>query len=103
MTTTALRVLVIGPRQPHTEQIVHELRHAGFNPDMQFVETEDTYLHCPETGFDIILAARSPTEFGALNAVDHLRASGTGILAIVANDAHDGEDKAEGPRLMARQ
>src|SRR5438034_9001977 len=51
-----LHVLLLEDRPMDAELIVHELKHAGFDPDWQRVENETEYLAALEPTLDVMLA-----------------------------------------------
>jgi len=91
--TVPLRVLVLEDRPADAELILRELRRAGFAPEWQRVETEAEYLAGLDPALDLILADYSLPQFGALQALELVRARGLDIPFIIVSGMI-GEDSA---------
>jgi PAS domain S-box-containing protein len=78
-----LRVLIVEDREADAELLLHALRHAGFDPDWDCVETAAEYLQRLRPELDIILADYSLPQFGALEALRLLKESGLDIPFII--------------------
>jgi len=90
-----LRVLIVEDQAADAELIIREFGHAGYRIDWRRVETESDYAAAVESLPDIILADYSVPQFGALRALEFLRARGADIPLIVVTGSLRDEAAAE--------
>jgi PAS domain S-box-containing protein/putative nucleotidyltransferase with HDIG domain len=92
-TSAPLRVLIVEDQPDHAELMALGLRHAGFAPQWQRVETEAEYLAHLTPLPDLILSDYALPEFGAARALELLKDRGLDIPFIVVS-ATIGEETA---------
>jgi PAS domain S-box-containing protein len=86
----ALRVLLVDDRATDAEQIVHTLRHAGFDPTWQRVENESEYVAALSPTLDVILSDVHLSGFDAWRALDLLKARDLDIpFLVVSGSIHE--------------
>ena len=88
-----LRVLILEDRAEDAELVVFELRRAGFEPDWQRVETEESSLASLDPALDLILADYALPQFDALRGLRLMQARGLEIPFIIVSGTI-GEDAA---------
>ncbi len=88
-----LNVLIAEDRPEDAELMVHELERSGFKVAWDRVDDEAGYLSHLHPGLDIILSDYHMPQFGALRALELLRARKIGVPLIVVSGMI-GEDKA---------
>ncbi len=90
-----LRVLLLEDCQDDARLILHELRHAGFEPTGDRVETEPEFIAQLGTAPDIILADYNLPQFDALRALDMVRQRGLDVPVIIVTGALGDEAAVE--------
>ncbi|MGV3661719.1 MAG: PAS domain S-box protein [Prosthecobacter sp.] len=88
-----LRVLMLEDNPLDAELVLRALRHGGYAPDWQRVESEADYLATLAPGFDIILSDYEMPSFSAPRALELLKQSGFDIPFIIISGTI-GEDVA---------
>ena len=88
-----LRVLLAEDNPDDAELVLRTLRHAGFDPDWQRVETEQDFLDRLQPDLDIILSDYEMPTFNGPGALDLLKRSGMDIPFIIISGTI-GEDLA---------
>jgi len=84
---TPLSVLLLEDNPDDAELLVFELRRAGFAPEWQRVDSREGFVDALRCAPQIVLADYSVPRFGALDALQVLRASEQDIPAIVVSGA----------------
>ncbi len=90
-----LHVLLLEDSQDDARLILHELRHAGFEPTWDRVETEPEFIAQLGTGPDIILADYNLPQFDALRAMDLVLERGLDVPVIIVTGALGDEAAVE--------
>lgn len=91
---TPLRVLVVEDNPDDETLVLRELRRAGFLPEAQRVQTEESLRTAlADTDWDIILSDFCMPRFTALDALEVLKSTGLDIPVIVVSGSI-GEDEA---------
>lgn len=88
-----LNLLIVEDSPNDAELVIATLRHAGFAPTTQQVETEADFLAALKKSPDIILSDYSMPQFNGLRAAELLQASGLNIPFILISGTV-GEDAA---------
>ena len=88
-----IKILIVEDNPNDAELLLRELRHAGFEPDWQRVETEPDFLAGIKERPEIILSDFSMPRFSGLRAAELLRESGLNIPFILISGTV-GEDVA---------
>ncbi len=79
----SLKVLLLEDNPDDAELLLHELRHSGFAPQWQRVDTESDYIDHIHDDIDLILADYSLPNFGALRALRLLQEMDIDVPLIV--------------------
>jgi PAS domain S-box-containing protein len=88
-----LRVLIVEDSPADAELMALELRHAGFAPEWECVETEEGFLDSLQRDFDIILSDYSMPQFDGMRALELAKRRGLEIPFILVSGAM-GEETA---------
>jgi PAS domain S-box-containing protein len=96
-----LQVLIVEDRPADAELMVQELQRAGFGADWQRVETERDFSLRLTPRLDLILSDYALPGFGALKAIEVLRASGLDVPLIIVSGSLGDEKAAEVLKLGA--
>jgi PAS domain S-box-containing protein/putative nucleotidyltransferase with HDIG domain len=96
-----LRVLILKDRPSDVELILHELRHAGFEPAWQRVESEADYLSALDPKLDLILADHRLAQFDGMDALQLLKQRGLDIPFILVSGTIGEEAVVEAMRQGA--
>jgi PAS domain S-box-containing protein len=80
-----LKVLVVEDNSNDAELVVRNLRHAGFEPEWQRVDTEAAYLRHLHDGLDLVLSDYQMPQFSGLRALELLNKSGLEVPLIIVS------------------
>jgi len=81
--TKPLHVLLLEDRISDAELIVHELKHSGFDPIWERVDSEQEFQKSMHPELDIILADYSLPQFNALEALHCMQSAGLDIPFVI--------------------
>jgi len=98
---TPLRLILLEDSPSDAALILHALRHAGYDPIGDRVETEQDYRDRLQSGPEIILADFSMPEFGAMRALEILKECQLDIPCIVVSGTIGDERAVEVMRCGA--
>jgi PAS domain S-box-containing protein len=97
----SLYVLILEDNPTDAELVLHELRHAGFDPIWQRVDTEADFLDRLRANPEIILSDYRMPQFSGLRALELLRESGLDIPFILISGTIGEEMAVEAMKLGA--
>jgi len=88
-----LKVLIVHQSIHDAEGLVEELRSAGYEPEWQRVDTEESYLGRLQSGLDLVISDYLTPQLSGLRALELLKLGGLDIPFIVVSGTV-GEDSA---------
>ena len=93
-----LHVLIVEDRETDAELMLHALRHDGFDPSWQRVETEQDFLAALDPLPDLILADWSLPQFGGMRALQLMHERGLDIPFLIVSGSIGEEAAVEALR-----
>ena len=100
--TPVLRVLVLEDNPADVELVIHELRRAGFEPELTRVENQADFENRLGEELDLIIADYSLPQFDASHALEILNATGLDIPFILVTGRAGEETVADIMRMGAQ-
>lgn len=99
--STRLRVLILEDNEFDLELVVHELRRAGFDPDVQHADNQADYVAFLDPSLDVILADYALPQFDAAHALLILQQHSMDIPFVVVTGSVSEEAAVQAMKLGA--